>query len=102
MQEDFVGAFESWRNDEASALVVEGGQNSRGSGFLLNALELRPLRSGPDDIDYRNRFGGGASFPGSFGLPDERARSRGSFGVFCGTRSRGVMGFGLSGFEKVG
>jgi hypothetical protein len=59
MQEDLVGTFQGWRNDEASTLVVEQWKDGRGRGLVGNAFQLRLLRRGSDDADDRNRLGSG-------------------------------------------
>lgn len=76
-EEDLVGAFEGWRDDEAAALVVEGGKKDWGGGCLLDGGE-------------RGALGGGA---------DQAEDADGLVG--CGLRGFGWGGGGRGGLEKV-
>jgi len=59
VDENLVGAFEGWRDDETAALVVERRKDDRCGGCLFDAVQLRPFGGGADDADDRDGRGCG-------------------------------------------
>lgn len=58
-EQDLVRAFERWRHDETSALVVERGKNCRSRGYFFDGGQLRVVLIGANDVDDRRWLGDG-------------------------------------------